>query len=125
MHQQDASKTSKTSNVTQHLLFFSTCCMLLFMLSACCPPYCGERYDMDYYCPLEITTVHSGNGYVAQVNGEGFNNLELEVSPSEFATTCTGTLEVTKNYAELIKKQPNNFKVVMRRNCSMAIVRSK
>ena len=114
-------RTTKTVQSLFVILFFI---VLLSALNGCCPPYCGERYGTDYYCPLEIKTVKSGDGYLAIINGEGFDNLELKVIPSEFVNDCTGTLDVTKNYAALIKKQPQNFNVIIRKNCSMAIVRA-
>lgn len=100
-------------------------CLLLFaLLTACCPPYCGERFGSDYYVVLQIKTVERDTGYVALINGDGFENLELDVRSSKFSNTCEGNLEVTKNYAKLIKDKPSDFKVIMRNNCSMAIVRS-
>ncbi len=122
--QNEAAGQSKTTRILPGLLMGSLVIMLLFTLSACCPPYCGERYGSDYYTTVSITTIPQGDGYVAQLGGEGFDNIVLDVDSSEFTTTCTGELEVTKNYAELIKQKPGDFKVVMRNNCSMAIMRS-
>ncbi len=124
MVQSEAYELIQTIRITAGRFFIFVLLVLLFSLSACCPPYCGERYGTDYYCMLQITTIPKGDEYVAQINGEGFNNLELDVRSSEFVTTCSGELEITKNYAELIKKNPSDFKVIMRNNCSMAIVRS-
>ncbi len=121
----EAINTLRGIKTAQSLFVCSAFFVLLFTLTACCPPYCGERYGSDYYTPLEITTVPSGNGYVAQINGEELNNIELDVIASEFTNTCTGTIEVTKNFAKLIKNNPKNFKLMMRKNCSMAIVQSK
>lgn len=114
-------KGKKSSAV---LWFASLLFCLPLLLAACCPPYCGEGYGSNYYSEIKITTIPKDGGYVALLNGTDFDNLELAVEPSEFATACSGLLEVTQNYAQLIKQAPEDFMVIMRKNCSLTIVRA-